>query len=361
MSQPKIFTAIGLMSGTSMDGIDAALLKTDGVNFLASGEAITLPYDVAIREQIVQVIAGKGDRAVLTRMLTLKHAEAVKALLKAANIKASEIDLIGFHGQTVEHRPHEGVTVQLGDGELLAKETGIDVVFDFRTADVKAGGEGAPLVPVFHRAMVASKAKPTAIVNIGGVSNITWIGEKGEMLAFDTGPGNALMDDVMYEATGKACDESGKVAARGKVNEAVLSQLLAHPYFLRTPPKSLDRNEFVKSLPDLSVLALEDKMATLAAFTAASIAKAAEVFPQNVGVWYITGGGRHNATLMQMLAHYTGADIQPIEALGHNGDSLEAEAFAYLAVRSKLGLPLTYSSTTGIKAPELTGGRFCAA
>lgn len=361
MSQPKIYTAIGLMSGTSMDGVDAALLQTDGVNFLRAGETITIPYDEPMREQIQAVIAGQGNRDVLTRMLTLKHAEAVKALLTKANISKEDVDLVGFHGQTVEHRPKEGVTVQLGDGELLAKETGIDVVFDFRTADVKAGGEGAPLVPVYHRALVSDIAKPIAIVNIGGVSNVSWIDEDGKMLAFDTGPGNALIDDVVHEATGKSCDEDGAIAAKGKVNEALLAQMMAHPYFDRQPPKSLDRNEFAKHVPDMTVLSLEDRVATLTAFTAQSIIKACDFFPLAPHAWYITGGGRHNATLMAMLAGYCKEYVKPIEVLGHNGDSIEAEAFAYLAVRSKMGLPLTYSSTTGIPEPELTGGRFCAA
>ncbi len=361
MNQPKIFTAIGLMSGTSMDGVDASILKTDGLEYIEIGQSITVPYDDAMRVQIVAAIQGKAEKEMVARAITLKHVEAVKQLLAQTGMQASEIDLIGFHGQTIDHRPHEGVTVQIGDGDLLAKETGIDVVFDFRTADVKAGGEGAPLVPVYHRALIAEIAKPLAIVNIGGVSNISWVGEKGEMIAFDTGPGNALIDDVVHQETGKSCDEDGQIAAKGAVDEACLSQMMAHPYFERKPPKSLDRNEFAACVETVSALSFEDKVATLTAFTAKSILKACDHFPLAPHAWYITGGGRHNATLMEMLAKDCVEYVKPIEVLGHNGDSLEAEAFAYLAVRSKLGLPLTYSSTTGIKAPELTGGRFCAA
>lgn len=355
----SLYTVIGLMSGTSMDGIDAALVQTDGETIVKPIERITIPFESKIRTEIRNVIAGNGNKVTLEHELTLLHAKAIKLLLTQCNKAAQDIDLIGFHGQTIDHRPHEGITVQIGDGPLLAKETGIPVVYNFRSADIKAGGQGAPLAPVYHRALTTECKKPVAVVNIGGVGNVTWIGEHNEMVAFDTGPGNALIDDYILKHTGNSHDEGGQLASKGKVSEEILATLLAHPFFSQKPPKSLDRNEFAALVSHVDALSTEDAIATLTAFTARSIAKAAEHFPLPVKAWYITGGGRHNKTMMHMISNAADMEAKPIETLGYNGDSLEAEAFAYMAVRNRKGLPISFATTTGITQPELAGGVFC--
>jgi anhydro-N-acetylmuramic acid kinase len=358
----KLLRALGLMSGTSMDGIDVALLATDGNRELQHGPAAAFPYPPEIRLRLrtalaeAKALTRREDRPgalrELERDLTLLNAEAVKRFLAANGIDRGTIDLVGYHGQTVLHDPARAMTVQLGNGALLAQETGLDVVFDLRAADVAAGGQGAPLVPIFHRALAVQLSMlPAAFVNIGGVANVTWIGER--IIAFDTGPGNALLDDWMLKHTGAAHDADGACAKRGRVNAEALTALLTNGYFGALPPKSLDRNDF--SAAPVAGLSLEDGAATLTAFTAASIAKAREHMSIEPRVWVICGGGRKNRTLMSMLAANVSNAVVPAEALGFNGDFIEAEAWAYLAVRSVLGLPITYPDTTGVSRP-LTGG-----
>jgi anhydro-N-acetylmuramic acid kinase len=351
------------MSGTSMDGIDVAMIETDGESVTKRGYAATYPYSEAFRAQLG---AGLADAAAITRRderpgrlrlleqyLTELHAEAVAHYLQDHRIAPESVGVIGFHGQTVLHRPETQLTVQLGDGAMLARATGTDVVFDLRAADVAAGGQGAPLAPVYHRALVGKLPGPVAVVNIGGVSNVTWIGDDGRLIAFDTGPGNALIDDWMQARAGKAFDAAGACASHGRIDEAVLASLLAHPYFAAPPPKSLDRNAF--SLEALASLAIEDGAATLTAFTAAAIAKARFDVPEPPRTWIIAGGGRRNKTLMSLLAERIEGAVVPAEALTLDGDAIEAEAWAYLAVRSLKGLPITYPGTTGVAQP-LTGG-----
>jgi anhydro-N-acetylmuramic acid kinase len=263
--------------------------------------------------------------------------------------------VIGFHGHTILHRPQEGRTWQIGDGALLAAETGIDVVADLRGNDVALGGEGAPLVPLFQAALAADLPRPLAVVNIGGVANVAWIGPgEGAVLAFDTGPGNALINDWVEQRGHEPLDRDGALALAGRVDEALLARLLDHPYFDRRPPKSLDRDDF--SAAPVAGLSLEDGAATLTAFTAGAIARAAEHFAAPVRRWLVTGGGRHNPTLMATLAARVEAPVQPVEAVGWQGDALEAQAFAYLALRSLAGLPLTLPTTTGVSRPA-SGGR----
>ena len=288
------------------------------------------------------------------RALTEAHADAVRLLIERHDLTG--IDLIGFHGHTILHEPQNRRTWQLGDSALLAKLTGIDVVGDFRVADVAAGGQGAPFVPAYHAALAHALERPLAIVNIGGVANVTWIGiGEGKLRAFDTGPGNALIDDWVLKHTGQNADYDGALAAAGTVDKALVKRALAHPYFQRKPPKSLDRDEFAAFRPE--GLSLEDGAATLTAITALSIAMSRAHFPQQEARrWLVTGGGRHNPTLMQMLSTMAGAPVAPVEAVGGDGDSLEAQAFAYLAVRSLAGLALSFPGTTGVPAP-LTGGR----
>jgi anhydro-N-acetylmuramic acid kinase len=372
MEKEKVYTAVGLMSGTSLDGVDAAIIRTDGRSYVEPVEFIAIPYDEDLRDKLRGCL-GKtsvNDNGVKSaeREMTKAHAEAVKALLSKANMRPSDVDVIGFHGQTIFHAPENGVTIQIGDGQLLAEETGIDVIDDFRSADVAAGGEGAPLAPLYHQVRVLSDkvALPAAVLNIGGVANITYIGKDRKVLAFDTGPGNALMDDWARKHTGKDYDEDGKLAWNGHSADYLLEQWYKHPYFEQKPPKSLDRNEwdiaaFGKLGSEASSLSAEDGAATLMVFTAETILMANKHLPKRPKNWYICGGGRHNKTLMKYLEGslkraWRKKNVMPVEKLGWNGDATEAECFAYLAVRSSLGLPISLPSTTGVNKP-LSGGR----
>lgn len=353
-------TAIGLMSGTSMDGIDAAILSTDGHRIETLGPALTLPYDGDFRARLRDAMAVPEGASVagVARALTERHAEAVARLLGESGMAAEEIDVIGFHGQTILHQPAQGRpgigrTLQIGDGALLASLTGIPVVNDFRSADVAAGGEGAPFAPAYHAALTAHLGRPVAMLNLGGVGNVTWIGGETDLLAFDTGPGNALIDDWVHRHTGAACDEDGRLAAQGKVDRVRIDTVLEGPYFQRKPPKSLDRGDFSATLAE--GLSFEDGAATLTALTVASVAKAADWFPKPVLRWIVTGGGRRNPVIMAGLRAILGVPVQATEELGWDGDALEAHAFAYLAVRSLAGLPLSFPGTTGIPHP-LPGG-----
>ncbi len=371
--------AAGLMSGTSMDGVDVALVRTDGEAVSEVGPALTLAYDDVMRSRLAAAVRGEGDEAFVAeveRQLTERHWTAVGALAHRWPGNPRDIAVIGFHGHTLWHRPEEGRTRQIGDGRLLARLAGVPVVNDFRSADMAAGGEGAPFAPLYHvaRAEAAGLDLPLAVLNIGGVANVTWIGPGGaagaaetpleaRVLAFDTGPGGALLDDWALRHTGVPCDVDGRLAAGGRADEAVLARLLAHPYFARRPPKSLDRQAFAAGLAELSpeglspeALSPEDGAATLVAFTARAVALGARHFPALPKLWLATGGGRMNPVLMAALAEAVGAPVTPVEDVDWNGDALEAEAFAYLAVRSLRGLPLSLPGTTGARA-GVTGGR----
>lgn len=356
----KTFTALGLMSGTSLDGIDVALIKTDGVSIVERGPCETYPYHDGMQDLLRRAIQDavsvdrRDDRtgvmAEAEAAMTFHHIEAVNSFSAKYDLNHSNIDVIGFHGQTMIHRPEKHLTVQLGLGDELSKALGIPVVFDMRAADVAAGGQGAPLVPVYHRAL--AKNPPVAFVNIGGVANVTYVGVENELLAFDTGPGNALINDWVQHHTGQFYDKDGTMASQGRVSPHLLSAALNHPYFSGRPPKSLDRNSF--SSLNFGELNAEDGAATLVAFTVQTIANAAKWFPKPVHRWIICGGGRHNKAIMAGL-NLLLDKVESAEQAGFNGDGMEAEAWAYLAVRSMLGLPLTYPETTGIKYPQ-TGG-----
>ena len=339
---------IGLMSGTSMDGVDAALLETDGEDAVRPQGFVSLPYGDR-EKQAIRSALGAGDpekiRAAET-VVTKAHIRAVRHLL--AETGARDARAIGFHGHTLDHRPEDRFTLQVGDAARLARETGLPVVADFRSADVAAGGQGAPLAPVYHRARLAAEPGPVAVLNIGGVANVTWIGRDGEMLAFDTGPGNALLDDWCRRHTGMSMDEDGRLASRGRVNRDVLERLLNDPYFSASPPKSLDRLSF--SIEPLDRLSPADGAATLAAFTATAVTRAP--LPEPPRRWIVSGGGRRNPVLMAALP----GPAEPAEALGWDGDALEAEAFAYLAARRLKNLPSSFPGTTGCPAP-MTAGR----
>ena len=357
---------IGLMSGTSLDGIDAAIVETDGMDVAVPGAALGIAYDGETRAVLRLALTDAQNVAAgapvpysireAERRLTDAHGDAVKALLLKARVTAEDIALIGFHGQTILHRPEQRLTWQIGDGALLARLTGIDVVNDFRSGDVRAGGQGAPLVPLYHAALLR-KAKgisaPVVIVNIGGVANVTYV-EGATILAFDSGPGNAAIDDWAHRHTGKPIDENGVLARAGRVDDAILSQMLDDAYFARVPPKSLDRMDFGTTA--VNGLSAQDGAATLTAFTPASIAKSRAHFPKLATSWIICGGGRHNRTLMAELRARLNAPVLSAEDAGWNGDFIEAEAVGYAAARSVRGLPLSLPSTTGVAEP-MSGGR----
>lgn len=363
----EVRTAVGLMSGTSLDGVDVALVVTDGETISELGQARTFPYGEEDREVLRQAFrdaatltdrnARPGILGAAEALVTLRHAEAVEAFLADAGIEAKDVDIVGFHGQTVFHDPARVLTVQIGDGAALAQRLSIPVAWDFRANDMEAGGQGAPLAPVFHRALAdAAKLKgPVVFLNLGGVANVTYIAPDGAVIAFDTGPGNGLLDDWTLARRGEPFDRDGRLAASGAPSEELLTRLLDHSYFRLPPPKSLDRQTF--SLDSLSNLSDADGAATLLQFSARSVARALEHLPATPREWYSCGGGRHNVELIRAITRLLdGTPVRPIEALGFNGDATEAQAFAYLAVRAADGKPLTFPATTGVAAP-LSGGR----
>jgi anhydro-N-acetylmuramic acid kinase len=355
--------AIGLMSGTSLDGVDVALIETDGERIAKVGPTGYRGYSPEERELLRKALAdagqivGRRDRPgklpEAEALVTHAHAEAVEQFLHEQGVPT--VDVIGFHGQTVLHRPKEKLTVQIGDGVALARRCGIPVVHDFRAADVAAGGQGAPLVPIFHRALIdaAGVECPAAVLNIGGVANVTFIGQNGAMSAFDTGPGNALIDDWMSERTGRPFDKDGRAAARGTPDETLLAWFLSHPFFRRPPPKSLDRNWFSHRM--VGDQTTEDGAATLAAFTARTVARALDYAPELPRRWIVAGGGAKNGELLRLLQQCLGTEITIADTMGWSSAYLEAQAFAYMAVRSLKGLPITFPSTTGVERP-MTGG-----
>ena len=362
-----MLTAIGLMSGTSLDGVDVALIETDGRRVKAFGPSGYRPYTDKERGLLLQALteavnlpqrdARPGILREAERAVTLAHAEAVASFTAQHRILREEIDIVGFHGQTVLHRPAQKMTVQIGDAAALAKAIHIPVMHDFRAADVAAGGQGAPFVPVYHRALAQSLERegPMAVLNIGGVSNITYIDGADTLIACDTGPGNALLDDFMRRGvTGQAFDNEGRLAAQGNANEAWIARALTHPFFALPPPKSLDRNDFASLvLPDMSPA---DGAATLTGFTAAAIARIVPHLPKAPQSWIVAGGGARNLTMLRMLRERLApATVEAADALGWSTDAIEAQAFGFLAARGLKGLPLSYPATTGVPIP-MTGG-----
>ena len=357
----KAVLAVGLMSGTSLDGIDAALIETDGEGAARRIAFRSDPYSDQARHQLQEAtaLALQYDRprsspeiVAASEMLTRRHVMAVHQLLRDASIGAETIEVVGFHGQTVAHRPASGWTWQIGDGAAMAAALGVAVVDDFRSADVAAGGQGAPLLPVYHRALLGARG-PLAVLNLGGVANITYL--DGEtIVAFDTGPANGLIDDWVAGETGARFDAGGGLAAGGHIDQSVLGAMLDNPWFDLPPPKSLDRADF--TVQPARGLSAADGAATLTAFTAATIALALAHLPARPARIVVAGGGRHNATLMSMIADACQCPVEPIEAHGRDGDAIEAEGFAYMAVRALAGLPISFPGTTGVPRP-MTGGR----
>jgi anhydro-N-acetylmuramic acid kinase len=350
-----VLRVVGLMSGTSLDGVDAAWVETDGERIGALGPSITVPYDDELREILRQLLDRAPDLDPADPLLkeaeqgvTEYHARAVASI-------GGPAQLIGFHGQTILHDPARGRTWQIGDSVLLARLTRVAVAYDFRSADVAAGGQGAPLAPVYHAALARELNKPVAVLNIGGVANVTWIGE-GRLMAFDTGPGNGPLDDWVEQHIGRRFDWNGLLARDGVVDDALLGRLMAHPYFARPAPKSLDRLEFSQAIAEsgLNSLSAADGAATLVAFTAASVAAAP--LPAAPRRWLVCGGGRRNPVMMEALRRRLGVEVAPVEEVGWDGDALEAQCFGFLAARVTAGLPLSFPETTGVPRP-MPGGR----
>lgn len=350
-----------------MDGVDCVLIKSDGNYANVVGKAVHIPYDHELRHKISQGMAeaiklGHPSKMtehlyILEKWLTDIHGDAVAEILSANGLTSDNIDVVGFHGQTLLHKPDERFSWQIGDGQRLANLIQIPVVNDFRRKDVEHGGQGAPLVPIYHHALIKGLSDPDypiAIVNIGGVSNITWMGseKEGHMLAFDTGPGNAFLDDWIAKHTGDPMDRDGMISREGTIDAALVEQWLDNGYFHQPPPKSLDRNGFI--LAGLEGLSLADGAATLLEFTVKSIHTAITHCPKKPKHIYICGGGRHNKTLMAGLERYD-IPVSVVEKIGWQGDFLEAEAFAFLACRHLKGLPITFPGTTGVSQSSLGG------
>jgi anhydro-N-acetylmuramic acid kinase len=361
----NLVRAIGLMSGTSMDAIDVALVETNGADSIVLGPTASYPYTEAERVLLRRALAeaaGLGDRtarpgalAEAEHMITLRHAGAVDAFLAERAIDRASIAVVGFHGQTVLHRPERHLTIQIGDGPALAAALGLLVAYDFRAADCAAGGQGAPLVPIFHHALAAAArfAEPVVTINIGGVANVSFLVPGRDPIACDAGPGNALIDDLMWTRTGAALDRDGVVAAQGRADEAILRGFLAHGYFAEPAPKSLDRNSF--SAAPVAGLSTEDAAATLTAFTAAGIARALDLMPERATLAIVCGGGARNHTLMHELTQRLACKVTSAATFGWSVDAMEAQAFAFLAVRALNGVPITFPTTTGVARP-LAGG-----
>jgi anhydro-N-acetylmuramic acid kinase len=365
MPHRPLVTAIGVISGTSMDGIDVAVVDTDGDAVVEAGPGRTYPYPETVRRRLLDLVAdpvrARSDPLEeLDRAVTDAHIEAVRTFMSEQQIDRGRVELIGLHGQTVYHRPEIRFTRQLGSGQRVARDLGIDTVSRFRHADVASGGEGAPLAPLYHRALAADLQQPLMVLNLGGVANVTYI--DGEVvIAFDTGPANAPLDDFMLRRRGVPYDEDGRLTASGTPDAALIRDFMNNPYFERPAPKSLDRQDFHARAQCVEALGDADGAATLAEFTIESVAAALRHVPRSPSRWLVTGGGRRNAYFMRRLRERLGVAVDPVEAVGWDGDFLEAQAFGYFAVRSTRGLPLSLPTTTGVPRPMPGGERHRAA
>ena len=364
MTTDRWQTAIGVISGTSMDGVDVALIVSDGEKQVEAGPGATFPYPEPVAQALRAVVANPTEaekpQVELERDVTDAHVAAVEAFLQRFSIARESVVLAGLHGQTILHRPQARLTRQLCDGARAAAALGIDVVCDFRSADVAAGGEGAPLAPIYHAAITAALERPLMVLNWGGVGNVTWLGADGEIIAFDTGPANAMLDDFLLRRCGVAFDEGGALAFQGRVNAKALQSMMGDSYFDRPPPKSLDRNHFAALAAAVEELDDADGAATLGAFTIEATAAAVRSVPGHPRRWLVGGGGRRNPFLMRELVRRLGVAVEPVEAIGFDGDVLEAQCFAYLGLRSRRNAPLSFPMTTGVPGP-MTGGVFWSA
>jgi anhydro-N-acetylmuramic acid kinase len=359
MPSPPVLTVIGAISGTSMDGIDIALIRTDGSTVERMGPGRTVPYPVELHHELLDFLsdparAEHDPLVALEGRVTDAFTAGIAQFMQAEGLERTDIDLIGLHGQTVYHRPERRFTRQLGFGQRMADALSIDVVDGFRLADVAAGGHGAPFAPLYHAALARDLPQPLMVLNLGGVGNVTYL-DGDRIVAFDTGPASALIDDLVARRFGLAYDDGGQIARRGTVSQAVLEALMANPFFAQAAPKSLDRNDFHARAKIVESLGDDDAVATLTAFTIAATTAALRHVPGRPLRWLVTGGGRHNLSFMQGLSEQLGVPVEPVEAVGWNGDLMEAQCFGYLAVRSCLGLPLSLPTTTGVPV-AMTGG-----
>ncbi|TCR64303.1 anhydro-N-acetylmuramic acid kinase [Bosea sp. BK604] len=355
-----VLTAIGVISGTSMDGIDVSIVESDGRDELRFGPGASYPYPEETRAALQDLI-GQPERALddplteLEAAVTSAHLGAVKRFIAEHKLDPKGIDLVGLHGQTVYHRPDLRFTRQLIDGPAVARALGIPTIDRFRHADIAAGGEGAPLAPLYHRALAQGLEQPLAVLNLGGVGNITYI-DGDTVIAFDTGPASAILDDFVWHRLGIPYDADGALAASGRVHEDFVAGFMANPYFDRPAPKSLDRNDFHRRAEVVEALSDADGAATLAAFTIESVVAALRHVPRQPKRWLVTGGGRLNQHFMSRFRERLGVPVESVEAAGWAGDVIEAQTFGYLAIRSLKGLPLSLPGTTGVPSP-LPGGR----
>ena len=367
--------AVGLMTGTVLDGnIDVALLRTDGESIERFGPYTLSPYPQSIRDTLERTLAEArrwnfegADPAIFAEAedaLTRAQSAAVRALVETSGMAMSDIGVVGFHGQSVLHRAPQpgriGATRQLGNGRLMHDLLGVPVAYDFRSADVRAGGQGAPLAALYHQAllrMIGATDGSTAVLNLGGVANVTFWDGGETLIAFDAGPANAPINDFIKAHNLGDMDRDGTLALRGKVDEERLATLLRHPYLDAPYPKSLDRFDFLASMAD--GLDVEDGAATLTAFTTSAVGKALDLLPQRPSRLIVCGGGRHNPAIMAMLKSRAHVEAVPAEAVGWRGDAIEAECFAFLAVRVQRGLPISFPETTGAPHP-MTGGILAA-
>lgn len=368
----RIYTALGMMSGTSMDGIDISLIRTDGQGHvdIVSGGNLFVPYDDRVKKEVRSVLGhtdmNAGEMRDAAEAVTGAYMWALDQYWHKSGFTPHDIDVIGAHGQTVSHMPDEGLTIQLGDAQKLSDYAGVPVIFDLRRNDVANGGQGAPLLPVYHMALMAEKAPsfPAAVLNLGGVGNITYIpaaGEASRMQAFDTGPANAYMDDWVNYKLGLHMDKNGDLARQGYIHTDIVEKFMRSPYFAAKPPKSLDRNEFTFLLEDVVNLSVEDGAATLLECTVQSIVRSFAFFDEAPAHLYVCGGGVHNIYLMERLQDVLiqkdyDCRIDSLQTLGIETDYIEAQGFAYMAVRSLIGLPITFPGTTGVPQ-ALTGGK----
>ena len=362
MEPIRPLTALGLMSGTSLDGVDAALLVTDGVDIFEKGAGLSRPYDMEMRADLKSVLGEQSRNDAekikeVERKMTLFHAQVVQELLDCAGVDSRDVDIIGFFGQTLYNRPDEGISIQIGDGDLLALKTGVPVVNRFRNADVQNGGQGGPLLAAYHAALTAQMEKPVAVLNIGGVANVTWIGENGEIRAFDTGPGNVLIDEWVMRKCGMNFDFDGNLAASGHADEKIITALMRKKFFKKLPPKSADRSDFNFALEHLEGMNAADGAATLTALSAAAVAQSVEFLPVAPKKWILCGGGANNPTLVRMIKQALNGDVVCASDVHWDGNLMEAQGVAFLAARSLFGLPLSFPGTTGV-AQSMCGGLY---
>ncbi|WP_309666090.1 anhydro-N-acetylmuramic acid kinase [Tabrizicola sp.] len=354
MRKDDVVWALGAMSGTSLDGVDAAMIQTDGHKILALGPHAYRPYTEVERATIRKSLGqwpGDPDVAAAAEVVEAAHAEILSRFDGA--------QVLGFHGQTLAHDPAARGTHQCGNGALLAETLGLTTVWDFRSSDVRLGGQGAPLAPFYHFACAeySGQTGAVALLNLGGVGNLTWVDTTapgpetpGALFAFDTGPANAPINDLMQTRLGLPQDEGGALANTGIADDTIVAAFLASPYFLKMPPKSLDRNDFQSLTAAVQTLGDADAAATLTAAAAAAVVEGIRHCPAPISRLLVTGGGRHNTTLMTELRLRLPCPVEPVEAVGLNGDMLEAQAFAFLAVRVLYGLPTSGPGTTGVSA-----------